>query len=374
MAAVRLGLIVNPLAGIGGRVGLKGSDGIEIQSKAFALGAVPQSGERAIQTLVRLAPLLSELELITYPGEMGAQVARLAGFEPRVIGIIQPGKTTPQDTQQAAQAMQQIGVDLILFAGGDGTARDIYTAIGEEFPVLGIPAGVKIHSAVFAVTPDSAGELARLALSGRVGYRKAEVMDVDEEAYRLGSLVAHLYGYLSVPYRRDLVQSAKAASNPGEAAAMEAIAIEIVNRMQPGMLYVIGPGTTTRAIHQCLGLPKTLLGVDVVQDRRVVELDVNEAQLLKLLAGMPAQIVVTPIGGQGYLFGRGNQQISPAVIRLVDTHNIVVASTKDKIHALQGQPLLVDTGDPELDQTLEGYTRIITGYHEEIVYRVTASF
>jgi predicted polyphosphate/ATP-dependent NAD kinase len=367
----RLGLIVNPVAGIGGRVGLKGSDGAEIQRKALALGAVPQSLNRAIQALERLKPV-DDPEIITYPGEMGEEAARACGFEPTVIGSIKSGETTPEDTMNAAREMLRLHVALLLFAGGDGTARDIYNAIGEELPALGIPAGVKIHSAVFGANPISAGDLAASYLQGKVSnLREAEVMDIDEEAVRRGVVSAKLYGYLKVPFQRRLLQGLKTPSSPGERAAMAAIAADVVSNMEGGWLYIIGPGTTTRAITSRLGLDKTLIGVDVVADGELVAADVNESQLLELLQGRKAKIVVTPIGGQGYIFGRGNQQISPKVIEKVGKENILVVSTTGKIHSLRGRPLWVDTGDRAVDEMLSGYTRVITGYDERIIYRVS---
>ena len=370
-AGKRLGLIVNPIAGIGGRVGLKGSDGVDIQRKALELGAVPQSLNRAIQALERIKPV-EGLEVITYPGEMGEDAARACGFKPKVIGSIKPGETTAEDTMNAAREMRQLGMDLLLFAGGDGTARDIYNAIGDSLPALGIPAGVKIHSAVFGTNPQSAGELAASYLQGKVStLREAEVMDIDEEAVRRGIVSARLYGYLKVPFQRRRLQGLKTPSSPGEEAAMAAIAADVVDNMEPGYLYIIGPGTTTRAITSRLGLDKTLIGVDVVADGKLVAADVNEAQLLELLKGRKAKIIVTPIGGQGYIFGRGNQQISPEVIKRVGRDNIIVISTVAKIHSLGGRPLLVDTGDREVDEMLKGYMKVVTGYNERIVYRVS---
>jgi len=367
---IRLGLIINPVAGIGGRVGLKGSDGAEIQKRALELGAVPQSQTRAIQALERIKPV-DDLEVITYPDEMGEDAARVCGFQLTVIGLITPGKTTAEDTKSAAREMLQQDVSLLLFAGGDGTARDIYDAIGDGLPVLGIPAGVKIHSAVFATNPRSAGDLAALYLQGKASsLREAEVMDIDEEAVRQGIVSARLYGYLQVPFERRLVQSLKTPSSPGEQAAMAAIAADVVSNMEDGWLYVIGPGTTTRAITSRLGLDKTLIGVDVVAEGKPVTADVNESQLLKLIEGRKAKIIVTPVGGQGYLFGRGNQQISPKVIKEVGKDNVIVVSTTGKIHALRGRPLWVDTGDREVDEMLSGHIRVVTGYDERIIYKV----
>ncbi|HIQ06279.1 MAG TPA: ATP-NAD kinase [Anaerolineae bacterium] len=367
----KLGLIVNPVAGIGGSVGLKGSDGEEIQRKALELGAVPHAGDRAAQALEHLGSV-PELEIVTYPAEMGEDPARQVGFSSTVIGSITPGHTTAEDTRRAAREMKEIGVDLLLFAGGDGTARDIYEAVGTTLPVLGIPAGVKIHSAVYATNPASAGELASLYLQGRVtALREEEVMDIDEEAVRQGVVSARLYGYLKVPYRRSFVQSSKVES-VGEDAAKAALAEDVVERMEDGCMYIIGPGTTTRAITDRLGLPKTLIGVDVVLDRKLIAADANEAKLLELLDEHNGcvKIIVTPIGGQGYIFGRGNQQISPRVIRRVGKENIIVVSTPSKLHSLGHRPLLVDTGDPEVDERLTGYLTVVTGYNERAVRKV----
>jgi predicted polyphosphate/ATP-dependent NAD kinase len=372
MTQPRMGLIINPVAGLGGRVGLKGSDGAEIQKKARALGAVPQAQGRAIEALERLKAV-DDLKILTCPGEMGEDAARTCSFEPEVIGSITPGKTTAQDTQEAAGEMQRQGVDLLLFAGGDGTARDIYTAVGTNLPVLGIPAGVKIHSAVYATHPRSAGQLAALYLQGKVsGLREVEVMDIDEEAFRQNVLSVRLYGYLKIPFRSNLVQSQKMPSS-GEASALAAIAEDIVTKMEDGILYIIGPGTTTRAITDEMGLDKTLLGVDVVLNGELIARDASESQLLALLdrhGADKARIVVTPIGGQGYLFGRGNQQISPRVIERVGRARIVPVSTPDKLYGLGSQPLLVDTGSGAVDEMLSGYLTVVTGYNERAVRKV----
>jgi len=367
----KLGLVVNPIAGIGGRVGLKGSDGEETQRKALELGAVPQSLNRAIEAMERVTPMEEDLQIITYPSEMGEDAAKECGFDPVVVGSIRKGKTTAEDTMNAAKEMLRLGVDLLLFAGGDGTARDIYDAIGEETLVLGIPSGVKIHSAVFAISPRSAGDLAVLYFRGRCGIREAEVMDVDEEALRQGIVSAKLYGYLRIPFEKRLIQGVKTPSSGEDKEAMEAIACEIVDRMKDDYLYIIGPGTTTRAITSKLGLNKTLIGVDVVSKGKLVGTDVNETQLLKLLEGSKAKIIITPIGGQGYIFGRGNQQISPEVIKRVGRDNIIVVATPEKINSLKGRPFLVDTGDEAVDRMLSGYIRVVTRYNEQVIYKIS---
>jgi len=366
----RLGLIVNPAAGLGGRVGLKGSDGPEVQRAALALGAEPQAGLRAAQALTALLAMRSEFELVTPPGEMGELVARQAGYSSVVVGNIPDGATSAQDTIRFAQAALKLPVDLLLFAGGDGTARDIYQAVGESLPALGIPAGVKIHSGVFAILPRAAGELAGSYLQGKASLQEAEVVDLDEEAYRQGQIAARLYGSLRIPYRRGLVQNQKAPTPASEAVQAEAIAAEVIEKMQPDVLYILGPGSTTRAIATRLGLPKTLVGVDVTLDQKLVAADVNENQLLDLLSERPGKIVATPIGGQGFLFGRGNQQISRRVIQRVGRENIMIVCLQNKLNGLRGQPLLVDTGDEETDRLLSGYMAVITGYHERAIYRI----
>jgi predicted polyphosphate/ATP-dependent NAD kinase len=367
----RLGLIINPIAAIGGRVGLKGSDGRDVQKRAFELGAQPEALHRTIQALERI-DRPERVEIVTYPGEMGEAAAGMRNFRLRVVGSIQEGSTTPADTMRAARDMVGAGVGLLLFAGGDGTACDIYNAVGESLPVLGIPAGVKIHSGVFATHPGNAGDLASLFLSGRpTEMREAEVMDVDEVALRHGQVAARIYGYLKIPFEKRLVQNMKTGSQPSEAESRAAIAADMAERMEDDALYIVGPGTTTRELLRRLGLEKTLIGVDVVTKKRIIASDVNESQILALCDDRRAWIIVTPIGGQGFIFGRGNQQISAKVIRKIGKDAIQVISTAEKIHSLRGEPLLVDTGDAVLNQDLSGYRRIITGYHMEAIYPVS---
>jgi predicted polyphosphate/ATP-dependent NAD kinase len=370
-AVRRIGLIVNPLAGIGGRVGLKGSDGRDIVDRALALGAVPEASRRVADTL-RGLPDGRGVVLATYPHEMGEYVARSCGYEPVVLGSIKLGATTGADTTRAAADLRVWGAELVLFAGGDGTARDVLAAVGSDFPVIGIPAGVKIHSSVFAVNPRRAAVLIEAFLDGRTRLQEMEVMDLDEELFRQGVVSAYLYGYMTVPYARNLVQRAKAASAANSSTA-RGIAFGVLDLMdeQPDAIFILGPGSTVKAVGDELGIDKTLLGVDVVRAHHLVAKDVGERELLDLVAGHPAKIVVTVIGGQGSLFGRGNQQLSPAVIRAVGRENVIVVATAEKLHAL-GAPLVVDTGDPDCDRALSGYIRVITGEREQVVWRVTA--
>jgi len=385
---MKLGLIVNPVAGVGGRVGLKGSDGRDILVRALELGAQRESPQRAAAALRRLGRLRNEVTVLAFPGEMGADEARAAELaveelEPSVRhGLIEAGgqsftATTAEDTEEAARRMVDAGAALILFAGGDGTARNIFNAVGDRVPVVGIPAGVKIHSAVYANTPANAGDLAALFLAAEGGFRirEAEVMDIDEDAFRHDRVAARLYGYLRVPYERQLIQSAKAGSQPSDEALAIGIGNDVVHAMEPGVLYLIGAGTTTRAIMRLLDLPHTLLGVDAVRDRRLVATDIGEAGALELveaasLNGGRAHIVVSVIGGQGHVFGRGNQQLSPRVIRAVGTGNITVVATQFKLLSLDGAPLRLDTGDEDLDRELAGWTKVVTGHGQRTMYRV----
>lgn len=369
----RLGLIVNPIAGMGGRVGLKGTDGIETLKKAIELGAKPWAEDRAREALKQLTRLKGKIELITYPKQMGENVAVSCSFNPTVIGELSGEMTTAEDTKRAAREMLDLGVDLLLFAGGDGTARDIYDAVDLNLVVLGIPAGVKIYSAVFAVNPARAGELAALYLEGKIKeVVEAEVLDIDEKKFRENQLSIKLYGYLKIPIERGYIPGGKSPTPVSEKYNQEEIAADIIDEMSDDYYYIIGPGTTTKTIMKMLNLDYSLLGVDIIYRRKLVDKDLNEKQILEIIKGKKAKIIVTPIGGQGYVFGRGNQQISPKVIREVGKNNIIIVATRRKLQSLQGKPLLVDTGDRKLDKQLSGYYKVITGYRERTIYKVSA--
>lgn len=366
----RIGLIVNPIAGMGGSVGLKGSDGLEILEKARALGAKPKSSLRAMQALRQISPLKDEIEIITYPGSMGEDEARACGFKPTVIGSIDRHNTTSQDTKNAARDMKNLNVDLILFTGGDGTARNIYDSIGADSPSLGIPAGVKIHSAVYGQSPTKAGNLVSLFLKDElIEFKEAEVMDIDEEAFRDGRVIARLYGYLMVPFEKKFIQNRKSGGTANESSALNSIANYIADSMSDDYMYIIGPGTTTRSIMDKLRLKNTLLGIDVIYQKKLVANDVTENELLDLITDKNVKIIVTIIGGQGYIFGRGNQQLSPAVIKQVKKENIIIVSSQDKLNTIFGSPMLIDTGNNKTDKMLEGYYKVVVGYKEFIMYK-----
>jgi predicted polyphosphate/ATP-dependent NAD kinase len=364
-----IGLIVNPYAGIGGRVGLKGSDGVETRRRALEMGAVPRSPARTVEALRELKGL-EGFQLITYPGKMGEDEAREAGVDHVVIGTTS-GETSGDDTKRAASEMKEMGVDLIVFSGGDGTARDIYSVIGEGVPVLGVPTGVKIHSGVFALDPKSAGVLLRRFIEGDAHEtRLAEVMDIDEEAFRADVVQARLFGYMNTLYHEELIQGSKEGSGATDETSTLGVANEVYDEMDPDVLYILGPGTTIKPIADRMSVEKTLLGVDVVQGGKLVIKDANERQLLGLIGDKKARLYVTVIGGQGFVFGRGNQQLSPSVIRAIGKDNIVIVATPNKLATLRGKPLRVDTGDHGLDEELKGYHKLHTGYGRRTIYKI----
>jgi len=371
-AAARVGLIVNPVAGMGGSVGLKGSDG-ELAAQARALGAVPRAGERAAQALSVLSTLSPLPQLLTCAGAMGAQAAEQAGFQPVVLYRAATDETGARDTLAAAAALLAADLDLLLFVGGDGTAREILAAVGERVPVLGVPAGVKMHSAVFAVTAKTAGDVAAGYLLARQRERllvPAEVMDREAVAVGAAPASPRLYGYLKVPQVPMLMQAAKASNTVSEAAALAGACRRVAALAQDGALTIVGPGTTMQALKQLLGHAGTLLGVDVFEAGRCVAEDASEARLLELLDGRPARIVVTVIGGQGFLFGRGNQQLSAEVIRRVGRDRIIVIASQNKVTALPGAALRVDTGDTAVNQLLAGYLPVLTGSGRQLMCKV----
>jgi predicted polyphosphate/ATP-dependent NAD kinase len=307
---------------------------------------------------------------------MGANVLDRLELKNEVVFESSSATTTAADTCEAVRHLCARGIDLLVFAGGDGTARDVLDAIKgcgqeEQLPVVGIPAGCKINSAVYAVSPAQAGELlARFVHGQPLNVKKAEVMDLDEVAYRSGQIRASCYGYLLVPMDDTRMQAVKQGGINHGVLAVQDIAADIVESMEDDTLYFIGAGSTTAAVMDELGLAKTLLGVDVVLNHELLASDVDEKTLLSLLNGKPAKIIVTAIGGQGHVFGRGNQQFSPEVIVKVGGANIVIIATSEKLHSLQGRPLLVDTGDIQLDAQLRGVKQIVTGFEQRTLYQV----
>jgi predicted polyphosphate/ATP-dependent NAD kinase len=306
---------------------------------------------------------------------MGADLAVAQGLDTEALPTTERrGVTSAADTRSAAGEIARRGVELILFAGGDGTARDIHDVVGDRVPVLGIPTGVKMHSAVFATSPEGAGDVAAsfLAGTGDRRLREAEIVDVDEDAVRSGGISTRLYGAVAVPDDRRRIQPAKAASVVSDEADLEAVCRQVAASMDPRRVYVLGPGTTTRRVMRHLGLEKTLLGVDAVRAGRLVGADLGERELLALLDGQAATLLVGVVGGQGFLLGRGNQQLSPRVLRQIGLENIEVIAGLRKLLTLDPPRLCVDTGDAELDAELAGYRRVHVAPRRDLVYHVAA--
>lgn len=365
--ATSVGILVNPVAGMGGSVGLKGTDG-EMYERALELGATPVTPERTLAFLQHL-DVRDEIAWYAAPGPMGADVVADFDLDATVVGTV-GDETTGDDTKRIAGDMVARGIDVLVFAGGDGTARDIYDAIDGKVPVVAVPCGVKSYSSVFAVSPRAAAEMVEAFVAG-AGTVEEEVLDIDEEAFREGRLSAQLYGVLRVPNARQFLQPGKESSS-GLGAPEESkhdIAARIVDDMRDDTLYLLGPGTTVAAIGDALGSDKSLLGVDAVYAGDVVASDINEQAILSLLDEYErCVIIVTPIGGNGFIFGRGNKQFTPAVLRRVGTENIIVVSTPEKLAGLSC--LRVDTGDSDVDEMLAGYVQVWVGYRQRKMMRV----
>jgi len=361
---MRLGFLVNPIAGMGGRVGLKGTDGKV--ADAVARGAEPRSPARASRALSRLADHGAAIDLVTAGEPMGAAAARAAGFAPTIafeptIGgaaAVTDGvsTTTASDTASAVAALVDHGVDLVVFVGGDGTAVDVAEGLADTgVPMLGVPAGVKVYSSAFAVSPEAAADIA--AEFDRTEQR--EVMDIDEDAYRDGEVSPELRAIASVPVADDL-QSAKQRGG----GTVEALAEGIANSVDPETTYVLAPGSTLGAIKTALGFKGSPLGVDVWRDGQLLAADATEAEILDSL-GETNTIIVSPIGGQGFIFGRGNPQLSPAVIRQASVAIVASQSKLDDLRVLR-----VDTDDPELDAELRGWRTVRVGRVETRMLRI----
>ncbi|MHA2475178.1 MAG: ATP-NAD kinase family protein, partial [Promethearchaeota archaeon] len=301
----KIGFLINPISGMGGSVGLKGTDG-EIYKKALELGAVPTAPERAIQFLSSIKQK-KEILAIAAPGKMGEDYVKQEIIKFEVVGEI--GKSTSaEDTKQIAKQMVEENIELLIFCGGDGTARDIYDAIDLKIPVIAIPTGVKMYSSIFALNPRSAAQILDLFLVEAVEMVEREVLDINEELYRKNKLESKLYGYLKVPKILMLIQSGKTGSLSGKTVEENKLDIAqfVIEDMRDDILYFLGPGTTVKAITDHLNLPKTLLGIDGLYQKEIIGTDLNENKILELIGSYPeTKIIISPLGGQGFIFGRG---------------------------------------------------------------------
>lgn len=366
---LRIGLLLNPLAGVGGPAGLKGSDGVYDQ--AIQRGSVSRVSERVRACLMAFDR--TQVDWLTAPGVMGADLLQSLAIPCGIVdAAVTERQTTPEDTRAVVEQFNHAGIDLLLFAGGDGTARDIVDVFDGPPAVLGIPCGVKMHSGVFATSPRAAAALiGKLLDSELLSVIGTEVRDIDEASFREGVVKTRFYGELPVLDDLRYMQQTKVGGRESDELVAQEIAADFIEHMDMNVTYVMGSGSTVATIMEAMGLPATLLGIDVIRGGKLLASDVSESELLELLGGSdPAVIVVTAIGGQGHIFGRGNQQLSPAVIRRVGIENIRIVASKAKLAGLEQRPLLVDTGDVALDESIAGMKPVITGYADRVLYRV----
>jgi predicted polyphosphate/ATP-dependent NAD kinase len=367
-SSLKMGFIVNPIAGMGGRVGLKGTNGV--LEEALARGAKPVAPIKAKEFLAKLKELQLEgsIEILTCPTPMGEEEVKAVELTAQILPMSLRTETTAQDTKQAVRLLVKSKVNLIVFVGGDGTARDILDAMREvnNVLVLGVPSGVKMYSGVFAASASDAAEVVQAFLEKAAQTMDFEIMDVDETAVRQDRLSVSLYGFLKGPFvpMRLIGSKQMSPETLDEHENQMATARFIVENMDPKATYILGPGTTIKCIAELLGVEKTLLGVDIYQNKTMMK-DVNEQKILQEIKDWQnVWIILSPIGRQGMLLGRGNQQISPEIVRRVGKEKIIVAATRSKIQGIEGNTLRVDTGDPEVDKMLRGYIRVVTDYRE----------
>ncbi|WP_440059253.1 ATP-NAD kinase family protein [Thermogladius sp. 4427co] len=362
----RIGFIVNPYAGLGGRLGLKGTDEYAI-TRALSLGYGLIAPRRAIEFLSGVTS--RNFRIITAAGLMGEYEVYEAGLADLVEEIVGERKnyTSRYDTVNAARTMADRRVDLIVFVGGDGTLKDLMEAVGTRIPLLGVPSGVKVYSSAFAYTPRHASAVLDAFVQGKTEVTLAEVVDVDEELFRKDRLSLKIYGYVKALNVEGLLQPSKNyAYTTSDEENKIAIARYLAENMDDNAYYILGPGSTVKALRYFIDGELSLLGVDVVFNRRVILRDTWEKPLLELLSkGGVFYIIVSPIGRQGFIFGRGNQQISPEVLKLIPRENIVVVATKSKISEIDY--LRIDTGDPVVDEKLRGYYKVLVDYGEYVV-------
>jgi predicted polyphosphate/ATP-dependent NAD kinase len=369
----KLGLLVNPYAGIGGALALKGSDGVEIREKALALGAEKKALDKTRLALEHILPIKDQLQLYVASGDMGENLAKDMGFNYSVVYQPENTQTESQDSEATAKALLAHQVDLILFAGGDGTARNVCHIVGNSVPVLGVPAGCKIHSAVYAITPAAAGRVLKQVIKGEiVSVSDAEVMDIDEALFRKGKVNARQFGEMQVPTELRYIQAVKMGGKESDELVLADIAAHIIEIIEdnPEHLFVMGSGSTVEFVMQELGIKNTLLGVDVIKNKQLLASDVTASELLTLTTNQSCKLVLTLIGGQGHIIGRGNQQLSADFLKCLDKDNILLVATKTKLSNLSGRPLIVDSGDTHVDHQLSGLISIITGYHDQVLYPI----
>lgn len=361
----KIGLLVNPIAGMGGRVGLKGTDGKDVLQKAISLGALQEAPEKAKKALSKVIELKDDFIIYTASGLMGEIECKDLNLNYEVIYDVSDDSTA-NDSKEVLKLFLEKNVDLIFFVGGDGTARDVYSIIEDKISVIGVPAGVKIHSPVYGNTPEQAGDLLAEVIKGiDLPIVEKDVIDIDEDAFRNDKVEVRLYGYLKVPFDQRYLQNKKSPTPQGDHEAQISIACDIVDSMKDDVFYIIGSGTTPMYVMKELNLPNTVLGVDIIKNRKIVKKDCNEQDILDIIKDERAYLVVTPMGGQGYLFGRGNQQLSPNVLRKIRKEDIIIIATSGKLDGISSGHLIAYTMDEDIDKKLRGYYRVKIGYERE---------
>jgi predicted polyphosphate/ATP-dependent NAD kinase len=378
-SAHRIGFLVNPIAGMGGRVGLKGTDGVV--DEAVALGAEPMAHLKAVETLRELRKLLERtpaditLRWLTCSDGMGADSLEAADFTMVEIAFDAGRQTSDRDTIAAVTRFLERGVDLILFCGGDGTARDVCSVTGTDTPILGIPSGVKMFSGVFGTNPAKTAEILVGFLEGRLTLADVDILDLDEERYRRGEWAVRLYYSALTPYEPSYTQAAKMLiTEASDADVKKEIADYLSEEIdgRPETLFLLGAGSTIQSVGEALNVDKTLLGVDAVAGGRLIGKDLNERQLLDLLKCYPkSSLILSPIGAQGFVLGRGNLQLSPEVVRRVGIKNLIIVATPAKM--ARTPVLRFDTGDGALDAELvaAGYLPVVIGYRARRLVKVS---
>ena len=369
---VRLGLLVNPDAGLGGRLGLKGADG---QAKlARSMGAEDRSGPRMKAMLEHFSSIhrasFDEISWVTSEGRMGTDW--LPESEIGSINTVHSssGGTSAADTQDAVNALLGSEIDLLVYAGGDGTTRDVVAALetaeSSETPVIGVPTGVKMHSGCFAASPKAAAEALSSWLIGDLLLASTEVLDLDEDLYRQGKWVVRLYAEAMTPSSPRWMQGSKQRVEvSGEEDTTEGLADHIREILVTDDRMIIwGSGGTLRKIGEMNGFEPTTLGIDATTGKEQVGTDLSESDLLELLSEHdgPTTLLLSPMGGQGFLIGRGNLQLSPQVLRLIGIDNILGVVTPAKL--LSVRKLRIETGDSELDAEFAAmrYMKVLQGY------------
>ncbi len=347
-----MGFVINPIAGMGGRVGLKGTD--RMYEEALKRGAKPVTPDKARRFL---SSLKGDFKILTASGDMGENIVKEFGIPYEIVYEIK-GQSTAEDTKEVCREFMKKEADIIVFVGGDGTARDVVSVIDSKIPIIGVPSGVKMYSSVFCITPEACGELLNKFSQGMTKLKDGEVLDIDEEAYRENKLKIKLYGFAKVPYFEDFVQSSKSEYGSEDEEDKEAIGEYFVENMDEDTLYIIGAGTTTAKIAEMMHQEKTLLGIDAYYGGKRIAEDMDEKRILEILDKYEkVKLVVTPIGSQGFVFGRGNQQISEKVLRRIGKENIIIVATPKKLEELK--VLRMDLEDCEF---LKEYYRVLIGY------------